>query len=272
VRPKSAGLLIAVIAAAVPLVVLGNALIVLLFPWFAHFQYALPGFPDDPFGLSGAARADLGATGIRSIWPVGAGPDLLREARLPDGALAFNAREIRHMIDVRELVQVSLLLWLAALAAASGAALALNNSGRPEAIRRALGIGAAVTIGLLAVAGLAMAIDFETIFDQFHRLFFADGTWTFGNDETLRRLYPDAFWGIAGGLLAGVAVAQAVALRVWVSRRASGGPGPQSASGEPAAGESSADEPAAGESSAGESSAGESSAATSPAAAPPTDQ
>ena len=266
-RPKSAGLLIAVIAAAVPLVVLGNALIVLLFPWFAHFQYALPGFPDDPFGLSGAARADLGATGIRSIWPVGAGPDLLREARLPDGALAFNAREIRHMIDVRELVQFSLLLWLAALAAASGAALALSRSGRPEAIRRALGIGATVTIALLAVAGLAMAIDFETIFDQFHRLFFADGTWTFGNDETLRRLYPDAFWGIAGGLLAGVAVAQAVALRVWVSRRASGGPGPQSASGEPAAGESSADEPAA-----GESSAGESSAATSPAGAPPTDQ
>ena len=258
-RPKSAGLLIAVIAAAVPLVVLGNALIVLLFPWFAHFQYALPGFPDDPFGLSGAARADLGATGIRSIWPVGAGPDLLREARLPDGALAFNAREIRHMIDVRELVQVSLLLWLAALA--------LSRSGRPEAIRRAMGIGATVTIALLAVAGLAMAIDFETIFDQFHRLFFADGTWTFGNDETLRRLYPDAFWGIAGGLLAGVAVAQAVALRVWVSRGASGDPGPQSASGEPAAGESSADEPAA-----GESSAGESSAATSPAGAPPTDQ
>ena len=92
------------IAVAVPLVVLGNALVVLLFPYFAHFQYALPGFPDDPFGLSGAARTDLGATGIRSIWPVGAGTDLLREARLPDGAPAFNAGEIRHMADVRELV------------------------------------------------------------------------------------------------------------------------------------------------------------------------
>jgi integral membrane protein (TIGR01906 family) len=233
VRSRPAGLLIAVIVATVPLIVLGNALIVLLIPWFAHFQYALPGFPDDPFGLTGAARAELGATGIRSIWPVGAGADLLREARLPDGSPAFNAGEIRHMADVRGLVQASFLLWLAALAASAVCARSLRRLGRSADIQRALAIGASVTIGLLAVAGLAMAIDFESIFDGFHRLFFAEGTWTFGNEETLRRLYPDAFWGIAGGLLAGLALAQAVALRVWVWRRPPGGPGAQSGSGAP---------------------------------------
>ncbi len=222
-RSKPAGLLVALIVVAVPLIVLGNALLVLLFPYFAHFQYALPGFPDDPFGLSGAARADLGATGIRSIWPVGAGADLLREARLPDGAPAFNAGEVRHMADVRQLVQVSFLLWLIALAAAAGAAVGLSGLGRPEAIRRGLGIGATITIALLVVAGVAMAIDFEAIFDGFHRLFFAEGTWTFGDEETLRRLYPDEFWGIAGGLLAGLALAQAVGLKVWTSRSAAPG-------------------------------------------------
>lgn len=241
-RSKPAGLLIAVIAAAVPLVVLGNALVVLLVPWFAHFQYALPGFPDDPFGLAGAARADLGAIGIRSIWPVGAGPDLLRDARLPDGSPAFNAGEIRHMADVQGLVQASFLLWLAALAAAAGSAYGLRRFGRAADIGRGLAIGASVTIGLLAVAGLAMAIDFESIFDGFHRLFFAEGTWTFGNEETLRRLYPDAFWGIAGGLLAGVALAQAVALRFWASRRPSDGPDSQSASDEPPVATPSADQ------------------------------
>jgi hypothetical protein len=229
VRPKPAGLLIAAIAAAVPLVVLGNALVVLLAPWFAHFQYALPGFPADPFGLSGAARADLGATGIRSIWPVGAGPDLLREARLPDGAPAFNAGEIRHMADVRDLVQVTFLLWLGSLAAAAGSAFGLRRLGRGSGIRRGLGIGAGVTIGLLAVAGLAMAVDFEAVFDGFHRLVFVDGTWTFNDEETLRRLYPDEFWGIAGGLLAGLALAQALLLGLWLRRTA----GPGAADGEP---------------------------------------
>lgn len=231
-RPKPAGLLIAVIAAAVPLVVLGNALVVLLAPWFAHFQYALPGFPVDPFGLSDAARADLGATGIRSIWPVGAGPDLLREARLPDGAPAFNAGEIRHMADVRELVQIAFLLWVFSLVATAGSAFGLRRLGRATDIRRGLAIGAGVTIGLLVVAGLAMAIDFESVFEGFHRLFFADGTWTFGDDETLRRLYPDEFWGIAGGLLAGVALAQAVLLGLWIHRTE----GPGAAGGVPQAG------------------------------------
>jgi integral membrane protein (TIGR01906 family) len=223
VRAKPAGLLIAVIAAAVPLVVLGNSLIVLLFPWFAHFQYALPGFPADPFGLSGAARSDLGAIGIRSIWPVGPGPELLVDARLPDGGLAFNTGEIRHMADVRDLVRVSFVLWLVALAAAGAAAWGLGRTSRRADIRRGLGIGGAITVVALALVGLAMAIDFEAMFDGFHRLFFADGTWTFSDDETLRRLYPDAFWGIASGLFAGLAIAQAAALVIW-SRR-SPGPG-----------------------------------------------
>lgn len=222
VRAKPAGLLIAVIAASVPLIVLGNALVVLLFPWFAHFQYALPGFPSDPFGLTGPAREDLGALGIRSIWPVGPGPDLLVDARLPDGTLAFNSGEIRHMADVRDLVRVSLALWLAALAAACGAAWGLARLSRSAGIRRGLGIGAAVTVVALALVGLAMAVDFESMFDGFHRLFFADGTWTFSDDETLRRLYPDAFWGIAAGLFAGLAVAQA-ALLLWWSRRGTAG-------------------------------------------------
>jgi integral membrane protein (TIGR01906 family) len=219
VRVKPAGPLIAVIAAAVPLIVLGNALVVLLIPWFADFQYALPGFPDDAFGLSGSAREELGALGIRSIWPVGPGPELLVDARLPDGAAAFNAGEVRHMADVRDLVRVSFVLWLAALAAAAGAAWGLGRLSRRDDIRRGLGIGAAITAILLVLAGLAMAIDFEAIFDGFHRLFFEQGTWTFSDDETLRRLYPDAFWGIAAGLFAGLATAQAVALFFWARRR-----------------------------------------------------
>jgi integral membrane protein (TIGR01906 family) len=219
VRAKPVGLLITLIAVSVPLVVLGNALLVLLLPWFAHLQYALPGFPEDPFGLAGGDRAGLGALGIRSIWPVGPGPDLLLDARLPDGALAFNAGEVRHMADVRDLVRVFFAIWLAALALSAASAWGLARLSRARDIRRALGAGAMVTIVVLALVALAMAVDFEAIFDGFHRIFFADGTWTFSDEETLRRLYPDAFWGIASGLFAGLAIAQAVLLLWWSRRR-----------------------------------------------------
>ncbi len=213
VRDKPAGLLIAVIAAAVPLVILGNALIVLLIPWFAHFQYALPGFPDDPFGLAGGERASLGATGIRSIWPVGPGTDLLVDARLPDGSVAFGPVEIRHMGDVRGLVQACFAMWLASLLAAGAAILRLRNTERSDAVRRGLRLGSTITVGTMLVIGVAMLVSFEAIFDGFHEIFFEPGTWTFGDDETLRRLYPDAFWGIASGLLAALALAQALLLR-----------------------------------------------------------
>lgn len=202
------------IALAVPLVILGNSLIVLLIPWFAHFQYALPGFPDDPFGLSGADRSSLGATGIRSIWPLGPGTDLLVDARLPDGSVAFGPVEIRHMGDVRELVQACFVLWLVSLAAGAAAVLRLRRTGRSDAVRRGIRLGAGVTMAVMALIGVAMLVAFEPVFDGFHEIFFEPGTWQFGDDETLRRLYPDAFWGIASGLLAALALAQAVLLRL----------------------------------------------------------
>ena len=213
--------MIALIAAAVPLVILGNALIVLLIPWFAHFQYALPGFPDDPFGLAGADRASLGATGIRSIWPVGPGTDLLVAARLPDGSVAFGPVEVRHMGDVRGLVQACFILWLVALTAGAASALRLHRTGRADAIRRGLRLGSMITIGAMALIGIAMLVSFDAIFDGFHEIFFAPGTWTFGDEETLRRLYPDAFWGIASGLLAVLALAQALLL--WLRTRPASG-------------------------------------------------
>ncbi len=205
------------IAVAVPLVILGNALIVLLIPWFAHFQYALPGFPDDPFGLAGADRSALGATGIRSIWPIGPGKELLVDSRLPDGSAAFGPVEIRHMDDVRGLVQACFVLWLVSLTAAAAAAFRLIRTDRVEVLRRGLRIGAAVTIASMALIGLAMLVAFEPVFDGFHEIFFEPGTWTFGDEETLRRLYPDAFWGIASGLLATIALGQAVLL--WLKTK-----------------------------------------------------
>jgi integral membrane protein (TIGR01906 family) len=219
---KPTGLLIALIAAAVPLVILGNALLVLLIPWFAHFQYALPGFPDDPFGLAGGDRASLGATGIRSIWPVGPGTELLVDARLPDGSVAFGPVEVRHMGDVRSLVQACFVLWLISLTAGAAAAFRLQRTDRGHAIRKGLRLGSVITIGAMALTGLAMLVNFEAIFDGFHEIFFAPGTWTFSDEETLRRLYPDAFWGIASGLLAALALAQALFL--WLRTRAASGP------------------------------------------------
>src|SRR5512134_3218871 len=125
----------AVIVVAVPVVLVGNTLLILVNPWFVHAQYAVPGFPDDSRGLSDGERTDLAVTGIRSIRPGSGGVELLREARLPGGGPAFEEREIEHMEDVRGLVGGALIAWAVALVIGLAAVLALRRIDGPPAFR-----------------------------------------------------------------------------------------------------------------------------------------
>lgn len=201
-----------IVTVAVPAVLLGNALLILLVPWMADVQYAVPGFPDDPFGLAGGDRSDLAETGIRSIWPVGQGTELLEQATLPDGTAAFQTKEVLHMDDVRGLVRAILGIWLVALIAGAVALRALFRRAGRQALLNALGRGARLTLILMAVVGLLMLVSFEFFFDGFHAIFFEGDTWKFADFYTLRRIYPDAFWGIASAFFAILTLAQALIL------------------------------------------------------------
>ena len=194
---------------ALPLVLAGNSLILLLIPWLADFQYALPGFPDDPIGLSPGERLDLAREGIRSIWPVGPGAELLVEARLPWGEPAFGAGEVAHMEDVRAVVRGALAVWLFAVVILIGSLARLHSRQGAEAVRWALRGGAVATVAALALVGLFALVSFDTFFRSFHELFFEPGSWEFPADSTLISLYPSRFWATATALLVGLTVIQA---------------------------------------------------------------
>ena len=199
----------ALLIAATPTVLVGNALWVLVNPWLVHAQYAIPGFPDDDQGLEGDERSDLAVTGIRSVRPWDDGIVLLEEARLPEGEPAFDERETTHMQDVRDLIGGFLVAWAIALVAAIGAGLALWRFGERARLRSALLWGAKLTIGVMAMSALLLLVSFETFFDGFHGIFFEGDSWRFNEAYTLRRLYPDFFWGSAGAITALVVGLQA---------------------------------------------------------------
>ena len=194
---------------ALPVVLAGNSLLVLLVPWLADLQYALPGFPDDPLGLSAAERIELAREGIRSIWPVGPGTELLVEARLPSGAAAFGPDEVAHMEDVRAVVRGALALWLVAVAVLVGSLARLRSREGRDAVWRAVRSGAVATVAALAVIGLFALISFDTFFRSFHELLFEPGSWEFPADSTLIALYPSRFWATATALLVALTVIQA---------------------------------------------------------------
>lgn len=198
-----------------PILFFGNALIVLILPWLPAFQYGLPGFPDDPLGLSTAERIELANTGVRSIWPVGPGPELLEAARLPDDQLAFTAAEVTHMEDVRTVVRGTLIAWLLALGAIATGVAMLRPGERRERLRRALFAGGLLTGSLVGVVALVGLVSFDFFFEAFHSVLFERGTWQFPNDSTLISLYPERFWmtaALIGGLLVLIQTVIAIAI------------------------------------------------------------
>ena len=194
---------------ALPFVLAGNSLLLLLIPWLADLQYALPGFPDDPLGLTPGERLELARDGIRSIWPLGPGAEILAEARLPWGEPAFEAKEVTHMEDVRAVVRGALILWLVAVVALVASLAWLRLRGAAGTVRAMFRRGAVATVVALAAVGLFALVSFDTFFRSFHELLFQPGSWEFAADSTLIALYPDRFWATATALLIALTLIQA---------------------------------------------------------------
>lgn len=137
-------------------------------------------------------------------------------ANLNDDPPILDASERSHMADVGGLVRV-----LAAVEAASLAALLLAGwlLRRERARRGRLLLTSALAVGGVAlVLGVFFAVAFDTAFASFHALFFREGTWQFGPDSNLIRLFPEPFW-FETSLLAGLSILLSAALAVWLARR-----------------------------------------------------
>lgn len=215
-------LLSALVALAVPAVLLGNGLWLLTNSWYVHAEYARPGFPDDRYGFTKAERTELALAGLRSIQPTnGDGVDVLREARLADGTPAFDAREIAHMSDVRRLVGNVLLANVIGLAVILAAFVVARLRRLESVLSRGLLAGGVLTLAIVAAIGGLMLVNFDSFFVQFHQALFEGDSWRFSSRDTLIRLYPDAFWSDFGGVLAVLTVLQAGLLTgvLWWSRR-----------------------------------------------------
>ncbi len=134
-----------------------------------------------------------------------------------DGAAPLlDASERSHMGDVGGVVRTLLIIELVAV----GTVLLTGHRLRGERGRRArLQMRAAVGVGAAAIVlGALFAFAFDPAFAAFHALFFAAGTWQFGPDSNLIRLFPEPFW-FRTSLYAGLTIVLAAVLAALVARR-----------------------------------------------------
>jgi integral membrane protein (TIGR01906 family) len=137
-------------------------------------------------------------------------------ASLDGSAPILDASERSHMQDVGGLVRVLALLEGIALV---GLLVTWPWLRRERARRGRLLQRAAIGVGLGAlVLGVFFAVSFDTAFAAFHALFFKPGTWQFGPDSNLIRLFPEAFW-FEVSLLAGATIVLGALVAAWLARR-----------------------------------------------------
>ena len=180
-------------------------------------------------GLSPAQLAEVARAFIAYF--DGSRPDLALEVDLGGARRPlFNERELAHMRDVRQLMDLVSGAQLVGGAAILVVALAGLGSNRERFLRPLSGLclmGAGLTIVVLVVLGGLSLLDFSEAFVQFHLLAFDNDLWILDpTRDYLIMLFPEGFWFDATLRIALHTALQALAvaaggllLRFWSARR-----------------------------------------------------
>jgi integral membrane protein (TIGR01906 family) len=213
-----------VLAVFYPVILLVLAVRAVTSPLFLWVEYHRPGFPGDGYGFNSDDRMTYGSYAVDylSNW---SGPRYLGELVNRNGEKLFQDGEVSHMADVK-LVILSAFGAGALLVLLSIAVIIYLRRRSSGGVRRGLFAGSIVTLALISgLAGLAL-LGWEQFFTEFHRIFFASGTWTFALEDTLIRLFPGQFWIDAGIAIAALVLLTAVVTLIltWPTRRRRGLP------------------------------------------------
>ena len=219
VAPRVMQVLLAIIYPVILLILAVRAVTSPLFLWV---EYNRPGFPGDGYGFSTDDRMTYGSYAVDylSNW---AGPRYLGDLVHRGGDKLFKDGEVSHMADVKAVILSTfgagaLLLLLALVAILY---LRRRSTG---GVRRGFFAGSIITLVLILGLGTLAALGWQQFFTEFHRIFFAAGSWTFSLDDTLIRLFPSQFWIDAGIAIAGMVLLASIVTLVltWPTRRRRG--------------------------------------------------
>jgi integral membrane protein (TIGR01906 family) len=136
------------------------------------------------------------------------------------GVPVLNERERGHLRDVRG-VFIGFFLVALVLAMAAGIVAARRRGPARARSWRAVRGGAVALIAALAVGGVVSVVAFETLFEVFHEIFFAGGSYTFDPaTERLVQLFPFQFWQETAIVVGAVCVVLAAVVAVVAHGRA----------------------------------------------------
>jgi integral membrane protein (TIGR01906 family) len=188
----------------VPFFILMTSIRILFNPYSLQLEYNVPGFPADPYGFTKEDRLKWANVSIDFLLN---NQDLsfFDSLKLPDGSPLYNSRELSHMWDVKVLLQKMIFTWSVLGIVLVLAGVIAWRLKQLKAYFAALSRGGWLTLIVIALILAGVALSFDWLFTEFHRIFFTGDTWLFLYSDTFIRLFPMQFWQdafIAGGVLA----------------------------------------------------------------------
>ncbi|GGI85256.1 TIGR01906 family membrane protein [Pseudarthrobacter scleromae] len=221
-KPVAPRVMQVLLAVFFPLVLLILAVRAVTSPLFLWVEYNRPGFPGDGYGFSTEDRMTYGSYAVDylSNW---SGPRYLGDLVHRSGDKLFKDGEVSHMADVK-LVILSTFGAGVLLVLFSVVAILYLRKRSTGGVRRGLFAGSIITLVIILGLGTLAVLGWQQFFTEFHRIFFADGSWTFSLDDTLIRLFPGQFWIDAGMVIAGLVLLASLVTLVltWPTRRRRG--------------------------------------------------
>jgi len=160
-----------VINVLIPVILLMMSIRLLITPMFARVAYRLPGFPQDPYGLTLQDRLRWSEPAITYLVNT---EDItyLSNLNFENGEPLFNQRELSHMVDVKGVVtgmRIALAVSMVGLLAATFFA---DRRGSRAFVLSAYRRGAWALIGLIFTILFFVALSFNQLFTLFHQIFF----------------------------------------------------------------------------------------------------
>ena len=186
--------------------------------------------------ITGISEADLlqVSNDIRSYFNSSQEPMKIRTRIFGEEKDLFNAREITHMRDVKQLVQgvyIVAAVTVVYLLGTIAIGVVLHRRRFAAILARRVLWSGGLTLLLIVAIGLFALVGFDTLFQKFHQLSFANDFWQLDRrTDFLVMLFPQDFWfdatiwvatrAVAGALLiTAISAAYLVYLRRWRPKR-----------------------------------------------------
>jgi integral membrane protein (TIGR01906 family) len=205
-----------------PVILLVLAVRAVASPLFLWVEYNRAGFPGDGYGFSTDDRMTYGSYAVDylSNW---SGPRYLGDLVSRSGDKLFQNGEVSHMADVKLVILSAFGAGALLILLSLVAVIYLRRRGT-GGVRRGLFAGSIVTLTIIIGLGVLAVLSWEQFFTEFHRVFFASGTWTFSLQDTLIRLFPGQFWVDAGIVIGGLVVLASLVTLIftWPTRKRRG--------------------------------------------------